>query len=178
MMRAGMDVVRLNCSHGSHRKLEGLIKMVRGLNRKYRRRIRILLDLEGPRIRVGRLQGRKPMILKRGQVLWLKKEPFRGAGNVVPIDYPGPLSDIEDAEHIFIDDGNICLKVHGIEENRIMTRVVVGGLLKEHKGVNIPGTRLSIPDITEKDVRDIHFGIHQGVDMIAQSFVRHEAPMA
>jgi len=178
MMRSGMDVVRLNCSHGTHEAMRGYIKAVRALNRKYRRRLRILLDLEGPRIRVGRLEGRRPIELRRGQVLWLAKGDFRGSGSTVPIDYQGPLSDLRPARHIFIDDGNICLAVRGVEKNRVRTRVVCGGLLKEHKGINVPGVHLSIPDVTKKDIRDIRFGVREGVDMIAQSFVRSAEPMA
>lgn len=172
MMRAGMDVVRLNCSHGSHKELHSFITLVRRLNKKLRRRVKILLDLEGPRIRVGDLKGRKPIELKKRRILWLKQGEFRGDGNIVPLDYTGPLSDIEGAEHIYIDDGNICLKVESVEKNRVKTRVVVGGPLKEHKGINIPGARLSVADITDKDWADIRFGIRERVDMIAQSFVR------
>ncbi len=173
-MRAGMDVVRLNCSHGSHKQLRGFISIIRKLNKKYRRRIKVLLDLEGPRIRVGELKGHKPIFLNKRQILWLKQGDFKGAGNIIPLDYKGPLSDMKGAEHIFIDDGNICLKIDSVEKKRIKTRVVVGGLLKEHKGINVPGGHLSIPDISEKDLSDIHFGICECVDMIAQSFVRRK----
>ena len=118
MMRAGMDVVRLNCSHGTHKQLHGYIVLVRRINRKYRRRVRILLDLEGPRIRVGRLKGHRPILLKKARVVWLKQGNFAGEGNVIPMDYEGPLSDMGGAEHIFIDDGNICLKVDAVEHRR------------------------------------------------------------
>jgi pyruvate kinase len=172
MMHAGMDVVRLNCSHGSHMELHRFIRIVRRINKKYRRGIKILLDLEGPRIRVGRLKGHKPILLKKMRTIWLKKGNFVGKGNLIPMDYEGPLSDMKGADHIFIDDGNICLKIDALERNRIRTRVIVGGFLKEHKGINIPGVHLSISDVTDKDWRDIQFGVREKVDMIAQSFVR------
>lgn len=172
MMRAGMDVVRLNCSHADHPAIVSSIAMVRSLNRRMRRRIRILLDLEGPRIRIGELEGRRPIPLKRMQVLWLKAGDFKGKGNVIPLDYRGPLTDLRNAPHIFIDDGNISLKVEAVRKDGIKTRVAAGALLREHKGVNAPGARLSIPDVSEKDLADIRLGVREGVDMIAQSFVR------
>ncbi|MDD5557496.1 MAG: pyruvate kinase [bacterium] len=172
MMRAGMDVVRLNCSHAGRREIAASIARVRALNRKYRRRIRVLLDLEGPRIRIGKLDGGGPIPLKKMQVLWLRKGKYAGGGRSVPLDYEGPLTDLRGAEHIFIDDGNISLKVEAVEAERVRTRVVTGGILRERKGLNAPGARLSIPDVSEKDLADIRLGVSEEVDMIAQSFVR------
>ena len=178
MMRAGMDVVRLNCSHADHRQIISSIEMVRSLNRKYRRRIRILLDLEGPRIRIGALEGHRPIPLKKMQVLWFKPGGFKGRGNIIPLDYEGPLADLRCADHIFIDDGNISLKVDAVRKDGIKTRVVTGGILKEHKGVNAPGARPSIPDVSEKDLENIRLGVRERVDMIAQSFVRSARAIA
>lgn len=178
MMRAGMDVVRLNCSHADHAAIVSSIAMVRSLNRKMRRRVHVLLDLEGPRIRIGELDGHRPIPLRKMQVLWLKPGGFKGRGNTIPLDYQGPLGDLRGAEHIYIDDGNISLKMESVRKGRIKTRVVTGGLLKEHKGVNAPGARLSIPDVSEKDLENIRLGVREGVDMIAQSFVRSARAMS
>ena len=177
MARAGMDVVRLNCSHATHAAIRESVARVRAFNRRTRRRIRVLLDLEGPRIRIGELKGHRPIPLKRLQVLWLKAGDFKGEGNVVPLDYAGPLSDLRGAEQIYIDDGNICLKVVSVRGDAVRTRVVAGGILKEHKGVNAPGARLSIPDVSESDLENIRLGVREGVDMIAQSFVRSPRAM-
>lgn len=178
MIRAGMDVVRINCSHAGHAAVVSSVAMVRALNRKMRRRIRVLLDLEGPRIRVGDLEGGRPIPLKKSQALRLRAGRFKGRGSVIPIEYAGPLTDLRGAEHIFIDDGNISLRVERIRADEIATRVVTAGILKGHKGVNAPGAHLSIPDVSSKDLADIRLGVRERVDMIAQSFVRSPRAMA
>lgn len=172
MTMAGMDVVRLNCSHGRMSDHSMRIKVVRRINKKYRRRVRILLDLEGPRTRIGRLKDHKPVFLKKRQVIWLAQKESQEEKKIIPFDYEGPLSSIKGAKFIYIDDGNIVLKIKKIERKKIKTEVFVGGLLKEHKGINIPSARFKFSSMTEKDRRDISFGLEQGVDYIAQSFVR------
>ncbi|MFH1782447.1 MAG: pyruvate kinase [Candidatus Omnitrophota bacterium] len=170
MTLAGMDVVRLNCSHG---KLEDhllKIDIVRRINKKYRRAVKVLLDLEGPRIRVGRLKN--SMSLKKRQRICLSKDSVH-SGNAIPFDYEGPLNSIRGAKFIYIDDGNIVLKIASIEKKRIMAEVLIGGLLKQHKGINIPGAKLKFPKISVKDKLAISFGIENKVDYIAQSFVRN-----
>ena len=172
MTMAGMDVVRLNCSHGRMSDHSMRIKVVRRINKKYRRRVRILLDLEGPRTRIGSLKDHKPIFLKKRQVIWLAQKESQEEKKIIPFDYEGPLSSIKGAKFIYIDDGNIVLKIKKIERKKIKTEVFVGGLLKEHKGINIPSARFKFSSMTEKDRRDISFGLEQGVDYIAQSFVR------
>ncbi len=172
MTRAGLDVARLNCSHSTTSDLARRIGTVRRVNKKYRRRVKILLDLEGPRMRVGKLKYHKPIPVKKGQIVWLTHEDVLGEGRLVPLDYAGPFRSIEGAEYVYIEDGNISLKVIEIGDKKIKTRVVVGGEIKEHKGVNTPGAPLEFPVLNERDEADIHFGIEQGVDYIAQSFVR------
>lgn len=174
MTLAGMDVVRLNFSHGSLASHLSRIKLVRRVNKKYRRAVRLLQDLEGPRIRIGRLKGNKPVLLKKRQVIWLTQKYIHGEERVIPFDYEGSLSSIRPARFIYIDDGNIVLKIKGIEKAGVKTEVIVGGLLKEHKGVNIPGARLQFSGISERDKKDILFGIEHKVDYIAQSFVRNK----
>ncbi|MBM3249423.1 MAG: pyruvate kinase [Candidatus Omnitrophica bacterium] len=172
MMLCGMDVARLNFSHGSHPEHLKRIEMIRKLNRKYRRRIRILQDLEGYRIRIGELKPESGIPLKKRQRLFLTREKIVGDGAVIPFDYEGDLKAIKKGRHIFIDDGYIALLVKRSGSKIIETEVLVPGVLKEHKGVNIPDVSLKFKGLTDKDREDIHFGIRHGVDYIAQSFVR------
>ncbi|MDP8233723.1 MAG: pyruvate kinase [Candidatus Saelkia tenebricola] len=172
MMLAGMDVVRLNFSHGSHSEHQKRLDIVRELNKKYRRRIRILQDLQGNRIRIGLLKCHKPIELKKKQLIWLTQENVVGEGDVIPFDYDSPLSDIKTGQCIYIDDGNIVLVVKGRRKKMLKTQVLVNGILKENKGVNIPGASLKFPLISEEDKVDVLFGIKNKVDYIAQSFVR------
>jgi len=171
-MIAGMDVARLNFSHASLNDHLGCINLIRGLNKKYRRHIRILGDLEGHRIRVGAIKGTRELELKKHQILWLTQEDIVGNDEIVSFDYRGPLKDIRKGQHIYIDDGNIALIVEGHERKRLKTKVISAGKLKEHKGVNIPGAKLRFGSLSEKDRKDIRFTIQEKLDYIAQSFVR------
>ena len=170
MMCAGMDVARLNFSHGKPSELVHKMGLVRILNSKYRRHIKILGDLQGHRIRIGGLSA--PALLKKSRVVWLTQQNIRGSHEIVPFDYQGPLGSIKNGHQIFIDDGNIALEVIGRAKNRLKTKVISGGLLKEHKGVNIPQARFEFGGISRKDVQDITFCEKHAVEYIAQSFVR------
>lgn len=174
MMLAGMDVVRMNFSHETYEIHKTRLETVRLLNKKYRRHIKILLDLEGNRIRVGKLKDHKPIELKKGKYIWLTNENIFGVNDLIPFDYEGKLNDIKPGNYIYIDDGTICLQVLKVEKTRLKCKVVIGGYLKENKGVNIPDANLKFPKITLKDIKDIQFGIENKVDYIAQSFVRTE----
>jgi pyruvate kinase len=170
MMLAGMDVVRLNFSHGKHAEMLRKIEFVRILNKKYRRHIKILGDLQGHRIRVGSFFS--PVELKKGQTTRLTQEKVKGTKDNIPFDYTGPLQTIKNGHRIFIDDGNIALEVTGRSKSALKTKVITGGLLKEHKGVNIPEAKLVFGGINEKDIADIRFCKEHSVDYVAQSFVR------
>lgn len=172
MMLAGMDVARLNFSHGTHAKHQKRINLIRGLNKKYRRRIRILQDLEGYRIRIGMFKKKRAIPLKKRQIVLLTNKDKMSDATVIPFDYEGPLRDIKIGSFIYIDDGNISLKTKSRTKNYIKAEVIVPGILKENKGVNIPDIKLEFEDITEKDEKDLRFGIRNRVDFIAQSFVR------
>jgi len=174
MFAAGLDVVRLNFSHGSHKQHLESIELVRQINRKYRRHIRIMQDLEGLRIRVGRFKGAKTRFLKNRTVVWLSNEAEACGPRTIPFNYKGDLSRLKPKQLIFIDDGNLVLRIKSISVNSIKAVVVEGGVLKERKGVNIPDVDLGFEGITEKDKRDIEFGIKHRVDYIALSFVRDE----
>lgn len=172
MVLSGLDVCRLNFSHGDHPAHQRRLDLVRSINQKYRRRIKILQDLEGNRIRVGRLKDGQPVELKKGAKIWLVRKEVAGTLKEVQIDYDGSFLDIPAGVFVFIDDGNIRLKVRQAFKDRVLAEVIIGGALKEHKGVNIPHSRLKFPRVTEKDTQDIQFGIKNGVEYIAQSFVR------
>ncbi len=172
MMSSGMDVARLNFSHGDHAAHLARIKTIRALNKKYHRHIRILQDLEGYRIRVGRFKGRKEIELKKRQELLLTNEEILGDNKIIPFDYKGDLKDINSGNRIYIDDGNIELIVKKSLKEHLIVQVVIPGILKEHKGINIPDAVLKFKGLTEKDKEDLEFGITNKVDLIAQSFVR------
>jgi pyruvate kinase len=113
-----------------------------------------------------------PVELKRHRIVWLAQEKIKGSHEVIPFDYQGPLYSIKNGYQIFIDDGNIALKVIGRVKDRLKAKVIVGGLLKEHKGINIPEARLEFGGISRKDIQDISFCEKNGIEYIAQSFVR------
>ncbi|MBP7216832.1 MAG: pyruvate kinase [Candidatus Omnitrophica bacterium] len=171
MMLAGMDVARLNFSHGTHAQHLERIKKIRLLNQRYRRRIAILQDLEGYRIRIGSLKPSKQVVLKKRQKIILSNKESCAA-HVIPFDYSGDLSAIKAGSHVYIDDGTIDLRVKSSHKHELIGEVVVPGVIKEHKGVNIPDAALSFSGITEKDKFDLDFGVEHKVDAIAQSFVR------
>ncbi len=174
MFTAGLDVVRLNASHGSHEQHQSSIELVRRLNKKYRRHIRIMLDLAGFRIRVGRFRGEKTRELKNRTVVWLSNDPKAGGPKTIPFDYQGDLERITPGQRVYIDDGNLILRVESTTSNSIKATVVEGGVLKERKGINMPGVDLEFDGITDKDRTDIVFGIASKVDYVALSFVRDE----
>jgi len=170
MILAGMDVARLNFSHGKPPELLQRIGIIRFLNKKYRRRIKILGDLQGHRIRIGELSGE--LELKKRKILWLTQEKVKVTSARIPFDYQGPLKAIKNGCLVFIDDGNIALQVIGRSGRSLKVKVIVGGLLKQRKGVNIPEARLEFGGISQKDRQDIGFCKENGVEYIAQSFVR------
>ena len=170
MMLAGMDMVRLNFSHGSHQHRLERIKIIEELNKKYHRAVKILGDLEGYRIRIGRL--RQPIPLRKNDTVWLIQTGSFGSGHQIPFDYKGDLRPIKNGYWIYVEDGKICLRVTGRKRNTLRAKVMIGGELKAHKGVNIPQAKLKFAGLTAKDRRDIDFCLENKVDLIAQSFVR------
>lgn len=174
MAEAGMEVARLNFSHGSHEEHGRWIGLIRALNRKYGFSIKILQDLEGYRIRLGHWRGGRPIALKRDQIIYLVSQKETRSRDHVPFDYHGPFSLIKKGFHVFIDDGYIELVVVESHENFLKCRVIIPGPLKERKGVNIPRFNPPFEGLTDKDKDDLAFGLKQKVDFIAQSFVRTE----
>jgi pyruvate kinase len=171
MAKAGMDIVRINFSHGNHRQHQKLIDAVRTVNKNLKTDIKILQDLEGYRIRIGHL--RRPMELKNQQYVTMSNDRQRAAGHI-PLEFDDDIKAISKGMDVFIDDGRLALKVIGRAGKKVKLEVLQGGLLKSRKGVNIPGLRLKANILTEKDQRDIEFGIRNRVDYVAQSFVRNK----
>jgi len=169
-MLAGMDVVRLNFSHGNHARHAKIIHLVKTLNKKYSRHLMILSDLEGYRIRIGKLKNE--VTLKKRQTLLLSNQATLSDKSWIPFDYAGSLSDIKNGSFIYIDDGNIALKVKSRDKHCLCTEVIVPGVLKEYKGINIPDIKLRFSGLTDKDKKDIEFSVKNKVDYLAQSFVR------
>ena len=174
MIKAGVAVFRFNFSHGTLDDHERMLERLRRAEQRTGRRIAILQDLAGHRIRTGRLVGGRPVMLEAGQRFLLHREAILGTSKGVSIDYPGSFSRIHQHQMIYVDDGKIHLQVIGVTEQRLATTVVQEGVLGERKGVNIPGTPLDFPPISQKDVQDLAFAVRNHVQYVAQSFVRDE----
>jgi pyruvate kinase len=180
MMSAGMDVARINFSHGTLSEHEKRIDILRELNRRYRRKIRVLGDLEGPRIRLGYFAGGESIPLSRKKIyLFVREAEYRNnpSGNRIPLDYRDSFLDMEGASHIYADDGNIVFRIKQIEPDRIRAAVQVDGIMKQRKGINVPGANLSFPPFTDRDRRNIEFAVLRKFDYIALSFVRNPDDM-
>ncbi|MFW6139175.1 MAG: pyruvate kinase [Spirochaetota bacterium] len=169
--KKGMDVVRINMSHGSHDVHLQIIQSTRKVSEKLVKYIGIIMDLQGPKIRIGNLAGER-VILREGERLTLTSRQVSGNTQEISIDYPLLPREVRTGERILVDDGNIELKVVGTDTDNIYCRIINGGELKSHKGVNLPHTRITASSITSKDMQDLEFGIEQGVDFFALSFVR------
>ncbi|UCC94655.1 MAG: pyruvate kinase [Candidatus Omnitrophota bacterium] len=170
MFLKGLDMVRLNYSHGTHLEHLQRIHLIRTLNKKLKRAVKIMQDLEGYRIRVGKLK--RPFALKKYSYVYLTQEKIAGEGKIIPFDYRGPLRQIKEGTLVYIDDGRLLLEVASKEKRRLKTQVVVGGILRENKGINIPDANLEFPALTEKDKRDVRAAVLYKLDCVAQSFVR------
>lgn len=171
LLRAGMNVVRINFSHGSHEDHKRTIGYVRKVARKYRYSIPILMDLQGPKIRVGTMKDGGQLI-REGSMIKITTEHVTGDSEVIPIDYPNLVSDAAEGNQILLDDGLLEFRVVKKGDGFLMAKVVVGGLLKSRKGVNLPDVEISMSSMTEKDIADLEFGLDEGVDFVALSFVR------
>ncbi|WP_018126978.1 pyruvate kinase [Balneola vulgaris] len=167
----GMNVARVNFSHGSHEDHAKVIKHIRKAARKHKYSIPVLMDLQGPKIRVGEMKN-GGQVLKTGSTITITGEDVVGSPTVVPIDYKNLVNEAEVGNRILLDDGLLEFKVVEKVGATLKVEVVVGGLLKSRKGVNLPNVKISIPALTEKDIKDLEFGISQDVDLIALSFVR------
>jgi pyruvate kinase len=172
LMLRGMDVARLNFSHGTHEQHAVVIERLRKVAAELGRSVCILQDLQGPKIRTGRLKSRAPVSLKKGQTVTITPRDVEGTTEVISTTYQNLADDVKAGEHILLSDGKIELVVREVANGEVTCEVLNGGMLGENQGINLPGTNVSIPSLTEKDLRDLEFGLKQGVDLVAISFVR------
>ncbi|MFC4812937.1 pyruvate kinase [Paenibacillus sp. GCM10023250] len=171
LINAGMNVARLNFSHGDFEEHGNRIKNIRQASRELGKNVAILLDTKGPEIRLGKLK-EEPIELNQGETITLTTEEILGDRDRIPVTYSNLPADVHIGSTILIDDGLIGLTVEEVQGTEIKCRIVNSGPIKSKKGVNVPGVHISLPGITEKDAGDIVFGIEQGIDFIAASFVR------
>lgn len=171
LIRAGMNVARVNFSHGSNEDHAILIDRIRRISKQLAQPITILQDLQGPKIRTGNL-AEGQVELKPGHILTLTTDKVPGDDEAISVDYKDLPKNVEPGEKILLDDGKLELKVIFVGSKAVETEVVLGGTLKPHKGINLPGVDTSLQAFTEKDKTDLQFGLEQGVDAIALSFVR------
>ncbi|HKL16672.1 MAG TPA: pyruvate kinase [Balneolaceae bacterium] len=171
LYRAGMNVVRINFSHGSHEGHKKTIGHVREVANKHKYSIPVLMDLQGPKIRVGSMKDGAQAITE-GDIVEITSQEVEGSAKLIPIDYPNLVEDASEGNQILIDDGLLELKVLKKGTTSLKAKVVVGGMLKSRKGVNLPDVKISMSSLTEKDIEDLEFGLSVGVDFVAMSFVR------
>ncbi|MEM6643064.1 MAG: pyruvate kinase [Bacteroidota bacterium] len=171
IIEAGANVLRLNFSHGTHEDHLERMQMIRNLMGEKRIHVALLQDLQGPKIRIGLMKD-GGVEIEDGQKLVITTEEVQGDAERVSTVYKNIVNDVNPGDTILIDDGNIELKTKSISGNEVITEVVHGGILKSRKGINLPDTDVSAPSLTEKDRKDLEFGLAQDIDWIALSFVR------
>jgi len=172
LMRLGMDVARLNFSHGTHAEHARRIRRLRRAARRLKRTICILQDLQGPKIRTGRLKDGKSIELKAGSLLTITPRDVAGTAALISTDFSGLAREVEPGARVLLSDGRIELRVRAVRGSDVECEVRNGGLLAEHQGINLPGAAVAVPALTEKDQLDLRFGLSRGVDAVALSFVR------
>ena len=171
MVTGGMNVARLNFSHGTHEEHAAMIATIRAVAEKTGEPVTILQDLQGPKIRVGELP-KEGVMLTNGVTVIFSTASDAAAPTKIPVTYAGLHKDVKPGDAVLLDDGLLEVKVMKVEGMDIFCEVVNGGILTSHKGFNLPTASLSVPAITEKDEADVRFGVSQGVDWVALSFVR------
>lgn len=174
LIESGLNICRLNFSHGDHEEHGSRIDNIIKIREELKLPIAIMLDTKGPEIRTGRFKGGVAE-LKEGQTFTITSREIEGDNTICSVSYKGLPQDVERGSRILIDDGLVSLKVNDVKGEDIVCTVENSGTIGDHKGVNVPGTKLNLPAITQKDVDDIEFGIKKGIDMIAASFVRKAA---
>lgn len=171
IIEAGVDVCRLNFSHGSHDAHLKVIERIRKINSELGTHVSILMDLQGPKLRIGKVDGE--IMLTDGQIITVTTEECICTNDILYVSYTRLALDAKPGERILLNDGKVELKVTEIiDDKRLRAAVVVGGILTSNKGFNLPETQLTVPCLTEKDLADLEFGLNQNVDWIALSFVR------
>ncbi len=172
LLTAGVDVVRLNFSHGSHESHAKNYAAVRDAAEATGRTVAVMQDLSGPKIRTGPLEDGQPLTLSPGQTLRIAAGDKPGNSEVVYTPYEPLIRSVSRGDRLLLDDGRIELRVEELRPDEIVTSVVNGGSLGQRKGINAPGVALPASAVTEKDAADLRFGLHLGVDLVALSFVQ------
>jgi pyruvate kinase len=172
MVKAGMNVARLNFSHGSYEDHTRMIQLLRSVAEELDTPITLLQDLQGPKIRVGQIPGGVTELIDGETLLLVPVGQETGLPNCIGIDYPYLADDAKPGMQVLLDDGMLELKIEAVEPPKVTCRVIQGGPLKSRKGVNLPELSLRLPSMTEKDKEDLRFGVSQGVDWVSLSFVR------
>jgi len=175
LIRSGMDVARLNFSHGTLEEKARLITAVREAAVAENKPICVLQDLQGPKIRTGRLKYRTPVALKAGSRLTITPREIAGTSSLISTTFKTLAREVQPGARILLSDGLIELRVRSIDGEDVECEVINGGMMGEHKGINLPGTIVSVPSLTDKDEKDLEFGLAHGVDMVAVSFIRTAA---
>ena len=174
LVEAGMDVARLNLSHGTYDDHERVYRMVREASDSTGRGVGVLVDLQGPKIRLGRLAS-GPVELDQGQQFTITTRTVPGDASTASTTYHGLPRDVGPGDQVLIDDGRVRLEVTSVDETEVRTRVAVGGRISNHKGINLPGVAVSVPAMSEKDKEDLRWALNQTADLVALSFVRSAA---
>ncbi|RKG90064.1 pyruvate kinase [Corallococcus sp. CA049B] len=171
LVKAGMNVARLNFSHGTHDEHRQRVQRIRAVSKKLGVPVAILQDVQGPKVRLGRFEGGQLMVMA-GDTVTVTTRAVQGQGKIIPTPVRTLPRDVEKGHEVLLDDGRVRLRVLKVSGQDVSCRVEVGGLLKDHKGLNLPGTAMSVPTLTDKDKVDLAFGQEVGVDYVALSFVR------
>ena len=171
LVDAGMDVARLNMSHGSHADHEKVYAMVRQASDESGHAIGIFADLQGPKIRLGKVAA-GPVQLEEGAAFTITTRSVPGDAEICSTTYDGLPGDVSPGDQVLIDDGKVRLEVTEVDDTDVQTRVVVPGPVSDNKGINLPGVAVSVPALSEKDKEDLRWALHMTVDFIALSFVR------
>lgn len=173
LVEAGVNLFRLNFSHGEHEHYRQIIADIRSISAERMHPVGILQDLQGPKVRIGRFAD-GPVTLKAGQQFIIRAERgLKGDEQRVSTGFDRLHEDVEAGQHILLDDGKLTVRIIEIDGLDVITEVITGGVLSDHKGMNIPEAKLSAPSVTDKDAEDLKFGSELGVDWVALSFVRN-----
>jgi len=178
LIEAGMNVARVNFSHGTQEDHAATIERLRRVSKRLDRPVAVLQDLQGPKIRTGTLAGGEAVELKDGAEFTLTTRAVPGNAQEVSTTYTGLPRDVHPGDRLLLDDGKMELRVEAVKVEDVLTRVVHGGMLREHKGINLPGVVAKVPSLTEKDRTDLAFGLAQHVDYVAISFVQRPEDVA
>src|SRR5690554_683728 len=173
IIREGVNVIRINFSHGSHEDHEKIIAKVREINKEKQIHTAILADLQGPKIRIGEIKGGTVEVSEGSEILFSNEEMV-GDEKAVYMSYESFAHDVKVGERILIDDGKLALEIiHTDKKGKVKARFLNGGKLSSNKGVNLPNTKISLPCLTEKDLKDLKFALKLGVEWVGLSFVRN-----